>query len=72
MRGTYAYISPEVYFGQSFTPKSDVYAFAIVAWELVTKCIKVDCLNQLDFIRRFLFLTFGREFINHHILSSKH
>ena len=27
VRGTYAYIGPEVYFGQSFTPKSDVYAF---------------------------------------------
>lgn len=40
VRGTYAYIAPEVYFGQSFTPKSDVYAFGIILWELCNRFIK--------------------------------
>eukprot|EP01122_Echinamoeba_exundans_P009808 TRINITY_DN352_c0_g1_i2.p1 TRINITY_DN352_c0_g1~~TRINITY_DN352_c0_g1_i2.p1 ORF type:complete len:996 (+),score=291.25 TRINITY_DN352_c0_g1_i2:1728-4715(+) len=40
VRGTYAYIAPEVYFGQSFVPKSDVYAFGVILWELCNRCIK--------------------------------
>lgn len=40
LRGTYAYIAPEIYFGQSYTTKSDVYAFGIVLWELCTRCTK--------------------------------
>lgn len=39
LRGTYAYIAPEIYFGQSYTTRSDVYAFGIVLWELCTRCI---------------------------------
>jgi len=40
VRGTYAYISPEVYFGQAFTTKSDVYAFGVILWELCNRCCK--------------------------------
>lgn len=40
IRGTYAYISPEVYFGQSFTPKSDVYAFGVILWELCNRSVR--------------------------------
>lgn len=40
MRGTYAYIAPEVYFGHSFTTKSDIYSFGIVLWELAHRCIR--------------------------------
>jgi serine/threonine protein kinase len=40
VRGTYAYIAPEVYFGQSFTPKSDVYAFGVILWEIANRCVK--------------------------------
>jgi hypothetical protein len=40
VRGTYAYIAPEVYFGQSFIPKSDVYAFGVILWELCNRFIK--------------------------------
>eukprot|EP01111_Echinosteliopsis_oligospora_P005792 TRINITY_DN1946_c0_g1_i1.p1 TRINITY_DN1946_c0_g1~~TRINITY_DN1946_c0_g1_i1.p1 ORF type:complete len:635 (+),score=133.12 TRINITY_DN1946_c0_g1_i1:356-2260(+) len=39
MRGTFAYCSPEVYFGEQFSTKSDVYSIGMVLWELVTRCI---------------------------------
>lgn len=39
MRGTFAYCAPEVYFGEQFSTKSDVYSIGIVFWELVTRCI---------------------------------
>lgn len=40
VRGTYAYCAPEVYFGQLYTIKSDIYSMGIVIWELVTRCIR--------------------------------
>eukprot|EP01133_Synstelium_polycarpum_P019412 gene19412-23245_t len=39
MRGTFAYCAPEVYFGEQFSTKSDVYSIAVILWELVTRCI---------------------------------
>jgi ankyrin repeat protein len=39
MRGTFAYCAPEVYFGEQFSTKSDVYSIGMVFWELVTRCI---------------------------------
>lgn len=39
MRGTFAYCAPEVYFGEQFSTKSDVYSIGIIFWELVTRCI---------------------------------
>ncbi|KYQ99908.1 ankyrin repeat-containing protein [Tieghemostelium lacteum] len=39
MRGTFAYCGPEVYHGQQFSAKSDVYSIAMILWELVTRCI---------------------------------
>lgn len=39
MRGTYAYCAPEVYFGQSFTPKSDIFSFGVILWELAHRCL---------------------------------
>lgn len=39
LRGTYAYCAPEVYFGKSFTPKSDIYSFGVILWELAFRCI---------------------------------
>lgn len=39
MRGTFAYCAPEVYFGEQFSTKSDVYSLGIVFWELVVRCI---------------------------------
>jgi len=40
VRGTYAYCAPEVYFGQQYTTKSDIYSMGIVLWELVARCIR--------------------------------
>lgn len=39
MRGTFAYCAPEVYFGEQFSTKSDVYSIGVILWELVTRCI---------------------------------
>jgi len=39
MRGTFAYCAPEVYYGEQFSAKSDVYSIAMILWELVTRCI---------------------------------
>lgn len=34
LRGTYHYIAPEIYTGEKFTLAADVYAVAIVLWEV--------------------------------------
>jgi len=39
MRGTFAYCAPEVYFGEPFSTKSDVFSIGIVLWEMVQRCI---------------------------------
>lgn len=39
LRGTYAYCAPEVYFGKNFTPKSDIYSFGVILWEMAFRCI---------------------------------
>jgi len=40
MRVSFAYCSPEIYFGEPYQDKADVYSFAIIFWALVTRCIK--------------------------------
>jgi len=39
LRGTYAYCAPEVYFGQPFTPKSDIFSFGVILWEMCYRCL---------------------------------
>jgi hypothetical protein len=39
LRGTYAYCAPEVYFGEQYTPKADIYSLGIILWELVTRLV---------------------------------
>lgn len=39
LRGTYAYIGPEVYHGSAFTTKTDVYSLGVVLWEMVQRLI---------------------------------
>lgn len=39
MRGTYIYCAPEIYFGEPFTPLSDVYSIGIIFWELIVKLV---------------------------------
>jgi len=40
MRGTFAYCAPEVYFGEKFSTKSDIFSIGVVLWELAVRCIK--------------------------------
>lgn len=40
MVGTMAYAAPEVYFGERFSTKSDIFSAAVILWELVTACVK--------------------------------
>ena len=42
LRGTYHYTAPEVYFGQKYTTKSDVYSIGVILWEILyrTMCGK--------------------------------
>lgn len=39
LRGTYTYCPPEIYFGQSYTSKSDIFSLGLVLWEMVARCI---------------------------------
>lgn len=39
MRGTYIYCAPEIYFGDTFTPLSDVYSIGIIFWEMIVKVV---------------------------------
>jgi len=40
MRGTFAYGPPEVYLGNPYTAKSDIYSLGIVFWELLCRNVK--------------------------------
>jgi serine/threonine protein kinase len=40
LRGTYAYCATEVYFGQKYTVKSDIYSMGIILWEMVARTIR--------------------------------
>jgi serine/threonine protein kinase len=31
--------APEVYFGEQYTPKADIYSLGIILWELVTRLL---------------------------------
>eukprot|EP01113_Clastostelium_recurvatum_P011680 TRINITY_DN1597_c0_g1_i1.p1 TRINITY_DN1597_c0_g1~~TRINITY_DN1597_c0_g1_i1.p1 ORF type:complete len:688 (-),score=192.59 TRINITY_DN1597_c0_g1_i1:164-2140(-) len=37
MRGTFAYCAPEVYFGEQFSTKSDIYSIGMILWELLVR-----------------------------------
>lgn len=39
MTGTYAYLAPEVFYGQKFTDKTDVWAAGVIVWELIFRTI---------------------------------
>lgn len=39
IRGTYVYTPPELFYGELFTTKGDVYALGIVLWELTTRLL---------------------------------
>ena len=39
------YIAPEIHRGEHFDEGSDVYSFAIVMWEMVTKQVHQSCVH---------------------------
>ena len=39
-RGTYEYLAPEIYSGEMYSEKSDIYSLAIILWEIVNRCLK--------------------------------
>jgi len=39
-KGTYAYLAPELFFGDTYTAYSDVYSCGIVIWEIAYRIIK--------------------------------
>eukprot|EP01117_Protostelium_nocturnum_P014022 TRINITY_DN5295_c0_g1_i1.p1 TRINITY_DN5295_c0_g1~~TRINITY_DN5295_c0_g1_i1.p1 ORF type:complete len:962 (-),score=252.27 TRINITY_DN5295_c0_g1_i1:24-2909(-) len=40
MCGTYHYLAPEIFYGQVFTEKSDVFSVGVIMWEIVNRVIK--------------------------------
>jgi serine/threonine protein kinase len=40
LRGTYAYAAPEVYFGDKYSSKSDIYSMGVVMWELLSRTVR--------------------------------
>lgn len=48
LRGTFCYVAPEVYFGEKFTTKSDVYSIGILLWEMVNRCITKAYLHPFE------------------------
>ena len=42
LRGTFAYSAPEVYFGERYSDKSDIYSMGILLWEMVYRVINQE------------------------------
>ena len=53
IKGTYGYMAPEQVRGELVTPRADVYAAAVVLWELLTKrrAFLRGALPELEVIR---------------------
>lgn len=48
MRGTFAYLAPEVYGGEVYTAAADIYSLGIVIWEVVTRVIRGKYLRPYE------------------------
>lgn len=48
--GTYAYLAPEVYYGETYGAMADVYSMGIVFWEIATRIIKGKILMKFSLI----------------------
>jgi len=55
LRGTYAYSAPELYFGETFTTKADVYSVGIILWELAFRCITGEFIMPFSEFPEFVF-----------------
>ncbi|KAH8067387.1 protein kinase [Aureococcus anophagefferens] len=54
IKGTPAYMAPELLESNTFTEKTDVYAFALVIWEVLTGDIPWAGLNQIQIAMQIL------------------
>ena len=39
LRGTYSYCAPEIFNGQTFTTKSDIFSVGVIIWEIITRIV---------------------------------
>ena len=46
--GSIQYMAPEVFVSAHYTEKSDVYSFAIILWELLSRETPYDKLSQFE------------------------
>jgi len=42
LRGTFAYSAPEIYFGERYSEKSDIYSMGILLWEMLYRVINQE------------------------------
>ncbi|KAH8092071.1 protein kinase [Aureococcus anophagefferens] len=54
IKGTPAYMAPELLESNTFTEKTDVYAFALVIWEVLTGDVPWAGLNQIQIAMQIL------------------
>eukprot|EP01091_Cochliopodium_minus_P004113 TRINITY_DN1402_c0_g1_i1.p1 TRINITY_DN1402_c0_g1~~TRINITY_DN1402_c0_g1_i1.p1 ORF type:complete len:648 (+),score=184.50 TRINITY_DN1402_c0_g1_i1:149-2092(+) len=55
LRGTYAYSAPELYFGEQFTTRADVYSVGVIFWELAYRCITGEYVMPYSEFPEFVF-----------------
>jgi len=52
LRGTFAYTAPEVYFGERYSDKSDIYSMGILLWEMLYRVINQEYQRPYEEFKR--------------------
>lgn len=64
-RGTYSYTAPEVFKGEKFSVRSDIFSIAVILWEMVTRII-IGSYRELYFHKAFFKNSrFSHQNLNH-------
>ncbi|MDP2434156.1 MAG: protein kinase, partial [archaeon] len=53
-RGTYEYLAPEIYSGEIYTAKSDIYSLAIILWEIAYRCLKREWMKPYGDLKHMI------------------